>query len=837
MDDLFSIEHKGFAGDGGKAAKVYLDKRGIVRPGAPNLVPEFDNPLFLKTCCDFLEKQGKNELPRGLRGVTAIFEFYNDAITQALNRRMQLDPHHEIVPKAIGDFALALTEAGKGSITKEEAINLFESVVRSEGNLEKSLLAQFENEGIITVETVRQEDQSVTEIVRFTFERFSDHEIAKRLLDDYLNTDDVASSFQNGQPLCEFVFGPKNHERAGIIEAIAIQLPERTNVEILDTGNETSLVVQKAFTESLLWREQTHFTKRTFQLAVELLEANEMNDLLVSISTEPSNTFNAHSVHECLTAMTMPERDAFWSIYLAGCDSDGPIKTLISWAMINGMGPVDEDRAYLAATMLTWFLTTSHREIRDKATKALACLLSQRLSLAARLLGDFAKVNDLYVLERLLAACYGAALQGTSEPGLDTLAETTFETIFASGKPPANALLRDHARGIVEYAAWRGVLDSSFDLTLARPPYQSPWPIEFVPEELIESYAEDRGHGSFRDQIVRSTTYDAGDFAKYVVQYKVKKWSPARLGSQELPTGLSIRDAWESEFRDGTDDEQKQAFELYWEAFERNEELKRIEREKHSTIRNGIQLVSPSYRPYFKSEELISAERNFQDKISSDQWEDFRVRAKRFMGKPLDRLAEFDVYWACRWICKRAHELGWTSERFGDFDNRRDYNYSRTNHKIERIGKKYQWLALHELIARMADNLAYLPNSEESTYQGPHQIRLRDIDPSLLTTQTHYEPWQEWDKTWWLPFSPQFRTTSLDERHAWLESDSDLINDLSLIDLHDPKTQRNWIALNNSASWTGQGLHNGSKALQRDTWFRLICFVVINLPKIVAIER
>ena len=830
MDNLLSIEHKGFAGDGGEAAKVYLDKRGIVRPGAPNLVPEFDNPLFLKTCCDFLKKQGKNELPKGLRGVTAIFEFYNDAITQALNRRMQLDPRHEIVPKAIGKFARALTEAGRGNIAKEEAIDLFESVLRSEGNLEKSLLSQLENEGILTIETVRQEDRSVAEIARFTFERFSDHEIAKRLLDDYLNTDDIASSFQNGQPLHEFVFGPTNYEHAGIIEAIAIQLPEQTNVEILDVGNKASHVVRNAFTESLLWREQTHFTERTFQLAVELLEADEMNDLLIKISTEPSNRFNARSIHKWLMEMAMPERDACWSIYLASCDfDDSPVRTLISWAMTNGMGPVDEDRAYLAATMLTWFLTTSHREIRDKATKALACLLSQRLSLAARLLGDFAKVNDLYVLERLLAACYGATLQGTSEPGLDTLAQTTFETIFADGKPPANALLRDHARGIIEYAAWRGVLDSAIDLTLARPPYQSPWPIEFVPKELIKNYVEDRGHGSSRDQIVRSTTYDAGDFAKYVVQYMVKKWSPAKLGSQELPTGLSISEDWESEFQSEADDEQMQAFESYWEAFERNEESKRREQEKHSTIQNGVRIVSPSHGPYFKSDELISAERNFQDKVSSDQWEDFRVRAKRFMGKQfqLDRLAEFDICWACRWICKRAHELGWTPELFGNFDDRYSYDrHGRNNHRIERIGKKYQWLALHELIARMADNLAYLPGWKESTYQGPHQIGLCDIDPSLLTTQTHYEPWREWDKTWWLPFSPQLRTASLDERHAWLESDSDIINDLSLIDLHDPKTQRDWIALNNFARWTGQGIHNGSKALQRETWFRLTCFVV-----------
>ena len=49
---LTVIEHEGFAADGGEAAKIYLEKRGIIRPGAPNLVPEINNPLFLKTCCD-----------------------------------------------------------------------------------------------------------------------------------------------------------------------------------------------------------------------------------------------------------------------------------------------------------------------------------------------------------------------------------------------------------------------------------------------------------------------------------------------------------------------------------------------------------------------------------------------------------------------------------------------------------------------------------------------------------------------------------------------------------------------------------------------------------------
>ena len=186
-DRLFRVDHRGFATDGGEAARVYLDKRGMVRPGAPSLVPEFENPLFLKTCCDSLQKEGETEFPKGLRGVTSIFTFYYEAVTRALNRRMQLDPNLAIVPKAITGVSKLLVDTGKGYAQKCEAVTLFESIFASEGSLEKSLLAQLENEGLLTIEPLRQDDGSLTEMVRFTFERLSDHAIAGRLLDDHLN--------------------------------------------------------------------------------------------------------------------------------------------------------------------------------------------------------------------------------------------------------------------------------------------------------------------------------------------------------------------------------------------------------------------------------------------------------------------------------------------------------------------------------------------------------------------------------------------------------------------------------------------------------------------------
>ena len=811
---LFRVEHRGFAAKGGEVAKVYLDKRGMVRPGAPSLVPEFENPLFLKTCCDALEKEGKTEFPKGLSGVTSIFEFYYKAVSGSLNRRLKLDPNLQIVPKAITGFTQLLVEAGKGYAQKREAVTLFESVLASGGSLEKSLLTQLESEGLLTVEPLRQDDGSLVEMVRFTFERFSDHAIASRLLDDHLNTHDAVSSFQADQPLHKCVFGPENYERAGIIEAMAIQLPERTGVEILDVCAKAPYVVRNAFQASLLWREQSHFTGRTFELIRGLVHTDELSDLLISIGTEPSNKFNALFVHNRLMKMTMPERDAFWSIYLADRGLEGPVETLISWALQNDLKHIDEDRAYLAATMLTWFLTTSHREVRDKATKALASMLSRRLLLATRLLGDFVSVNDPYVLERLLAACYGAALQGTEEAGLCELAQVVFDTIFADGKPPANALLRDHARGIVEYAARRDVLDSSIDLTLARPPYQSPWPIEPVPDELIDSYTEDRERGAFRDAIVGSTVSDMGDFATYVVDRKVDRWSPAKLGTTPLPTSLDICRNWMEEFFRSTTAEQREIVEEYVSAAK---EIKDVHGH-HSTP---------------ETERLDAAEVALQQTMTSDQWEDFRVRARDLIRYKLvaDRAAHFNVHWGRRWICKRAHELGWTSKRFGNFDDR-FRGHDRHDHRVERIGKKYQWLALQELIARMGDNLAFLENHRTEDDDEPprdriaREVGLRDIDPSLLTTQTHYDGWGEWGRRWWVPVNPQFRAMDSYERFVWLEGDSDIINESALIDLRNPKMGHRWLALSGFSNWRRFGVRGGEKELQRDTWFRLTCIVV-----------
>jgi hypothetical protein len=822
-DDLHRIKHAGFSGRASEAAKIYLDKRGIVRPGAPNLIPEFENPLFLKTCCDYLEKEGKRELPKGLIGVTQIFGFYVDAVTRVLNHRMKLDPHLDVVPRAIRSLATDIAHKGTGYIDKSAAVALFDAVHPSNNDLERSLLSQLESEGAIAIETVQSDDGTRTDEVRFTFERFSDHQIANALLDKHFDPTDGPKSFSAGTPLREVVFGHDAYRRSGIIEALSVQLPERAGIELFDQFPDIGedWILHEPFQDSLLWRDQRRFTDRTYEILRSITSVDERTLILFSLATEPHNKFNADFLHEKLTAIPLPERDRFWTNIVNRTDDDdtSPIITLISWALSSGLEAIDDDRAELAGVGLAWLLTASNRAIRDRTTKALACLLAKRLTLAGHLIRKFAAVDDLYVTERLLAASYGAILQGIALNGALDLARAVFDTVFASGEPPLNALLRDHASGILQYLLWRGELPKELEIAKAIPPYHSGWPIEYVPDELIETYKQDYGKNKFGDRIVSSTVGDLGDFGRYQIDNFAHRWTQAPIGSTAPGTYSEVAMAWIDSFTKSATAEQIAAFEKMLDAAK------------------SLKGSSFGYRDTAETLGLKECELGFRVTTTSDVWEEYRIKARGFVWHSLfavdgrtDSVALFDAGWARRWICMRAHEFGWTPERFAEIERDQRGDDGRHEHRIERIGKKYQWLAMYELAARLSDNLAMKNDSWDSSektqpYNGAWQIGLRKTDPSLLVTKTHYDGWSEWPRTWWVPIAPVLHEIPRKERLVWRDSQHDIVNDTSLIDLREPKTGRTWLALDGFSHWYQRGIEKGESQLQRGTWFRLNCVV------------
>ncbi len=839
LKTLRRVKHIGFAGNAA-AANYYLDKRGIVRMSAPSFEPEFDNPLFLKTCCDFLNKSGKNEIPRSLRGVVSIFDFYSGAVAQSIERRMGLDAKQNIVRRALAALSEIFEAGDRGYADIAAALAAMEAIHPSRGLAEQSLIQQLESEGVIAIEPVQDDHGKLVEQVRFTFERYSDFRIASRLLEQHFNASDPKASFANGTTLRAYLEDDKAYTRAGVVEAMSTLVPESSGIELIDAvgKSDASYILTDAFITSVLWREQKHFTQRTFDLLKEASRfsgRDEMMSALIAVATEPDNPFNAKYLHDRLKNLSMPERDKRWTTYLVQDQGDegSSFETLISWALQNGLGTIDDSRAELAATCLSWSFTTSDRAMRDRATKALASLLSVRLHLAAKLVDKFANVNDFYVLERVLASAYGAALQGLTTSWLAELATASFNCVFAVDPPVQHLLIRDYARGIAELAAHKGVLPTTINIARVRPPYKGSQPIEDVPEELIETYKQDYGKGVFRDEIVSSAVND-GDFARYIIDNSVDDWSTFPISF----AGLSKEDLF-ARWSEKCVAAHQDAATLLLELMRAATELQAIRaRDPFPELR--IVFVAPGEKvdeedkrsPELRAaeERRNRAEEQLHSLIGDELWSDYADHARPFLfdnGRGGWWPPRFDSKNARRWVCKRAHDLGWTPELFGDFERNLNSDYSRMNHRLERIGKKYQWIALYELLARISDNQLFIGGygDEPKAYKGPWQISRRDIDPSLLAASTHDDAWRQWEKCWWMPVDLKLRSISPVSRLRWLNGPDDFLRDQQLIDVIDPEGKK-WIVLEEVAVWHQWALNDGDRNLERTAWFRLQCMIV-----------
>lgn len=823
------LEHPGFAGKAAEAARRYLDQRGIVRMAAPQFAPEFENPLFLRTCCDMLERRGERELPRGLAGVSSVFDFYFAAVVEKLNPRMGLAPRLKRVEAGLAALTEAMVVAGTGYLCIGEANDLLESVHNSSGRAEQSLFFQLESEGVLAVEPVREGD-AIVEMVRFTFERLSDHRIAQRLLDTHAGDCNPTSAFAKGGPLAAYVAGPDSYRFAGVTEALAVQLPERYGIELIDVVDDevAQWNLVHAFRLSLLWRRQDVFTERTLELVGDWADAiggEAVLETLLAIATEPDNRFNAYHLDSWLKALPLPERDAQWSTRVTSL-VEGPVNTLIEWILANGLEHIELARARLAAITLAWLTSLSHRWVRDMATKALATLLVDRRELAAGLINQFADVDDAYVVDRVLAAAYGAATRRSSDEGLTELARAAFAAVFARDPLPTHALIRDHARGIIELAASSGVLPDDVPLDRARPPYPRGAPLETVTEEVLGGYVQEYGGGGlFPDQICSSAVAD-GDFARYEIDPLTDHF--LRLPREEH--GRSMRERYDA-----------------WHAEAIAPHPARL-----TALENAVEAARRAYSVlhdfelrYWGTDGLFEAHRAAENEreeafgelerlLDENEVQEFRIRAAGYLrGRMWDEGAAawhptYSDERSRRWVAWRAHELGWTSERFAEFD-RQMASHGRHEHRVERIGKKYQWIGYHELTGRLSDIALVGGHYQDAPglYQGPWQLGTREMDPTILVTDSKQRDSDWQGATWWSLHASRWRDDDPpDARIAWMEDQSrDVPDPVQQIDVTDCDGRR-WLVLDTSVGRNHWVMVDGVRVIHRMTWHSIKSMLV-----------
>ncbi len=758
------VEHTGFANHEWEASATFFRQWGLTVPDFPLLVPEYSNPLFLKLLCESLSRAGEKTLPRGATGVTRLFERFLETANHRLaspsrcNYREEADP----VSKVVESLGRTMLETNRDWVPIEEFDAACQEALGGR-EWDRSLAKGFIDEGVVARDYFTDR-----EVVRLSYQRLSDHTQTAQLIE--ANDDAQIRSF-----VAELeADGGGFYSRSGLLEALAIQLPEKRRVELHDlVKNRHHPTIREAFLGSIIWRDPERFDIEQLSDYVNSI-ANDMYwyrgvfvEAVIQVTCVPDHPFNADRLNDVLASMTIPDRDAWWTTHVNGATRGESVAwRLIDWARSAQQEQADEETVRLAGITLSWFLASSNRGLRDSATKALVTLLRQRVPVLVDLLGRFDAVDDFYITERLYCAAYGCALSSPDDRALERLAGSVFDKVFGSGKPPPHLLLRDYARGVIETAAHRGVLPPRVSLDLVRPPYESPWPVRPPSKETLDRRAPLLTHRTLHASLGGSL----GDFSRYTVG--------GTVGHFEAPD-------------------------------QRRRRRRRYERERaelEAAIAGLDESLSADQRELLavRGDELWATE-EFRESFSEEQQRLlFKVQRP---GSPRGSSVMWAVGDASRWIFGRVLDLGWTPERFQIHDEAvRDDSRYQEGPRTERIGKKYQWIALHELLASIADRCRYRPwdTADVEPYEGPWQLHLRDLDPSL-TFKAPPVPLFESPRTWWQPLDVRigpFGDSA--KRREWALSDTDVctVDDLRRLLRSEDQECKRWLTIEGRYSWS-----------------------------------
>ena len=806
------VDHQGFKGNEYAALKLFCEHHDLKQPNFPILAPEFSKPLFLKLICEAVKEMPDKSFPQGFQGISDIFRLYIESQNVRFERKREVYKNRKIVEKAILKLAHACFGKEARSLAVDQAHALFDLEFPGYGMLLTDLIE--ENLVIKKVQRDYTSNKS-EEVIYFSYERLGDYFIAEDLLSKYTNLTDLKASFARKAELGKLI-SYHYWEYRGLIEAFAVLLPEKYQLELFEvfdwvfvdgnakdfelTGYKEDL--NRFLFDSLNFRKIDSIDNEKitswFRSKYFRLDSDEQFLKLVELSPIAGHPFNADRLFRILKREKMPKRDAFWLQHIRhfkGYDDNDfafPIRRLIDWAWSPEISSkLDLETARLTGMTLTWLLASTDRKLRDEATKAMVNLLEQQPDALLSILKAFKTIDDMYILERLYAICYGCVLRTKNRDNILAIAKVVYAYVFSKKNPPKHLLLRDYARNIIEYASYT-IPASKFNLEAMRPPYTSKMPEMFPSEQDIAKFELDtedpnieRQHGRMNNMI-RFSVMD-WDFGRYTVNsalnhfYSVPFTFDADFATYSQTLSRPQR-GWLNQYASFAKTYTKMSqrrHHVHTDDYKKFMEI--FEDFKRRLLENGEQLFGDEMK-HLRHTILPLLEKRQQKKNRS---------YNSLEGEPVKR-----------WIVNRVFELGYDHKIHGSYDYSTEGN--RSENKVERIGKKYQWIALFEILAAVTDNYKLYDDWVEKTsfYKGPWQLYLRDVDPAFTTRNPEDDEDEEQTgealatQSWTeLPYNNWNQND-----YDWVRNMADLPQPTVFINLTDLEG-RQWLSLERTGKW------------------------------------
>ncbi|MFC0777673.1 hypothetical protein ACE01P_06100, partial [Flavobacterium sp. HJSW_4] len=519
---------------------------------------------------------------------------------------------------------------------------------------------------------------------------------------------------------------------------------------------------------------------------------------------------NSDRLTRILNRYSMPERDSFWQQYLryyTEYDDDKiayPTRRLIDWAWTPGISnKLDFETTRLTAQSLTWILSSTKVKVRDETTKALVNLLEQQPEVLIWILKKFKNINDLYISERLYAVAYGCILRNANDSFTNKVALTVYNLVFKKQNPPKHILLRDYARNTIEFAFYKNP-KLKINLTFIRPPYKSELPERLPTDEEVLKYnfpynnPEAKRHYKLMNNRIYHSVTGFGDFSKHIDSCL----------DDFAPTSFTFEKHYKLFYKSLKTNQKKLLKDLTLLL-----EIKGNYNKSHHIKNNlGIEFLNKRLAEldtlFIEYIELINKafqneEKSFiTNKVIPFLETKYEYKKWKFSKSEMNSFKY--------WIIGRTFELGYSYELHGEFDDQISrHSYGREK-KIERIGKKYQRISLHEILAILSDNymlnkFSWHDDKKYEFYKGAWQLYIRDIDPAFVEKNIEEEEEEEKNdlgilnekKEWWEDSDYKYWNQITSE---WITNLEDLPNPKDILEKRDPDND-DWLCLKKFSTW------------------------------------
>jgi hypothetical protein len=726
--ELPQVEHRGFAGVELTAILRFFAWWDLDPPAVPMLQPEFQNPLFLRMLCTGLSRSRRAEVTEPPASLREVVELLLETSEVEAEQRLDVDRRYRRVHAAVSATIEEMRRIGSLRLPWASAAQAVNALLPGRPQ-SQSLLDFLLREGILR--EVQTTSTGSADEVMFGFERLGEFLLGDTLVREIGTDGGLDRLFTTRDQI-----GAASGSAAGLNEALAILLPEAIGQELFDVdpeGRSEELLLTTV--RSLAWRAPGSVSERTKDLLRQAIVTPRSRvpalDETFALAARVDHPLGTSFVDGLLGPLGQADRDRLLCPFLhVSWMEQGAAQRLSAWAVEPQLGRLTAGTALAWASALAWCCAAADRRPRDRATAGMVAVLERRSGAAAPLLDRFLRVNDDYIVERVLLAAYGALIRANNAESTKAAATVVYNLLFA-GSPPLNALVRDHGRCIIELAVHRSAFPE-IDLTRCLPPYGSSLPSCLVTSERARGMGDD---------------------------------AATELGG---PRGTSERERLPKPSQDG-----------------------------------------PAWRSVWRS-------------VDND---DFAIYTMTSALKT-SRRERLDLSACKKWVLAEVERLGFDS-RFDNYDRYMLHNFGGGRGRptwAERVGKKYQWIALYRLIGLVADNVPLDPDRWEPgpppklppALQAPGE---RNLDPTILVRSTATNPFAA---AWWNPIALGLHPDLSPEE--WLDR-MDFPDTTGQIVLTGPDGTR-WLTLQAYLDWDDRLDRTDYDVARRRCWVHLRSYLV-----------